>query len=216
MYLHPNGSAVAICNGTTLTCVTTDTGQLRWSTPAYSKRFLNSDDLNVEINLGDITVQLTSKIGSILTSVATITGSNSTLNGTTISCEDLSGIVRSTILLIPGILHKYSKYYCSETPIVLCYTYVICVYTVLSELGFKALSFTSATIYWATWPSVKSECVHNYSVLVQNVHTQSISDNTTTAATSLNVTGLTRGEEYIVTVSTRQRKKTVMMILEGV
>ena len=95
---------------------------------------------------------------------------------------------------------------------------MLCVYTVLSELGFKALSFTSATIYWATWPSVKSECVHNYSVLVQNVRAQSISDNITTAATSLNVTGLTRGEEYIVTVSTRQRKnfKTVMMILEGV
>ena len=90
-------------------------------------------------------------------------------------------------------------------------------HTVLSELGFKALSFTSATIYWATWPSVKSECIHNYSVLVQSVRTPaSISDNTTTATTSLSVTGLTRGEEYTVTVSTGQRKKTVMMTLEGV
>ena len=104
VYLYPNGSAVAICSGTTLTCVTTDTGWLRWSTPAYSKTFLSYDNLNVEINLGGITVQLTSKVGSILTSVATITGSISTLNGTTISCEDLSGIVRSTILLIPGTL----------------------------------------------------------------------------------------------------------------
>ena len=217
MYLHPNGSAVAICNGTTLTCVTTDTGQLRWSTLAYSKRFLNSDDLNVEINLGDITVQLTSKIGSILTSVATITGSNSALNGTTISCEDLSGIVRSTILLIPGILHKNIANIIVVKRPLFYVTLMLCVYTVLSELGFKALSFTSATIYWATWPSVKSDCVHiNYYVLVQNVHTKNISDNITTAATSFNVTGLTRGEEYIVTVSTRQRKKTVMMILEGV
>ena len=93
-----------------LTCVTTDTGWLRWSTPAYSKTFLSSDEaLNVEINLGDITVQLTNKVGSILTSVATIRGSISSLNGTMISCGDIR-TVRSIILLIPGILISINKH----------------------------------------------------------------------------------------------------------
>ena len=112
--------------------------------------------------------------------------------------------------------------------------------TVLSELGFKALSFTSATIYWAAWPIVKSECIHNYSVLVQSVHTPSISDNTmwlcmcvhihnhicelvgnsTTANTILNVSGLTRGVEYTVTVygvynDEVGRSATIFMNLDG-
>ena len=89
-------------------------------------------------------------------------------------------------------------------------------YVVLSELGFKPLKFTSATLFWAIWPSVSPECIHNYSVLVQNVHTLGVFHNVNTATTSFNVTGLTRGEEYTVTLSTGQRKKTVMMTLEGV
>ena len=86
----------------------------------------------------------------------------------------------------------------------------------LSELGFKPLNFTSATFYWAICGSVNPECVHNYNIMVQSVRTLGIFHSITTAATSFNVTGLIRGEEYTITVSTAHSKKTVMMTLEGV
>ena len=85
----------------------------------------------------------------------------------------------------------------------------------LSELGFKPLNFSSATLYWAIWPRVNPECSQNYTILVQSVHTLGMFNNITSATTSLNVTGLIRGEEYTVTVSTAHSKKTVNMTLEG-
>ena len=85
-----------------------------------------------------------------------------------------------------------------------------------SELGFKPLNFSSATLHWAIWSRVNPECSQNYTVLVQSVHTPGIFHNITTSSTSLNVTGLIRGEEYTVTVSTAHSKKTVKMTLEGV
>ena len=87
----------------------------------------------------------------------------------------------------------------------------------LIDLGFKPLNFTSATFYWAICGSVNPECVHNYNIMVQKVNrTLGIFHNITTVATSLNVTGLTRGEEYTITVSIAHSKKTVMMTLEGI
>ena len=75
------------------------------------KTFIISSELHKVSELGEhITVQLTSKEGSILTSVATITGSNGTLNGTMISCTDTRGTVRSKTLLTPGILYIYIYY----------------------------------------------------------------------------------------------------------
>ena len=110
MYFYPNDSSVAICNLTTLTCVT-NTGWLRWSAQIAKnhKTFISSSGLHVVGELGEhITVQLTSKNDLILTSVATITGSNGTLNGTIISCADnIRGTVRSKTLLTPGILYIY-------------------------------------------------------------------------------------------------------------
>ena len=107
VYLYPNDSVIAICNVTTLTCVT-NTGLLTWSTSIekHGKTFITSSGLNTVSELGEhITVQLTNKDGSILTSVATITGSNSTLNEAMISCGDTRGTVRSKTLFIPGRIY---------------------------------------------------------------------------------------------------------------
>ena len=107
MYFYPNDNVVAICNVTTLTCVT-NTGLLRWSTSIVKdgRTFIISSGLNTVSELGEhITVQLTNKNGSMLTSVATITGFNSTVNGTMISCADTRGTVRSKTLLTPGIVY---------------------------------------------------------------------------------------------------------------
>ena len=63
VYFYPNDSIIAICNVTTLTCVT-NTGWLRWSTPIVKdhKTFISSSGLHVVGELGEhITVQLTSK-----------------------------------------------------------------------------------------------------------------------------------------------------------
>ena len=84
-----------------------------------------------------------------------------------------------------------------------------------SELGFKPLNFSSATLHWAILPRVNPECSQNYTILVQSVRTPGIFHNLTTSATSLNVTGLIHGEEYTVTVSTAHSRKTVNMSLEG-
>ena len=87
---------------------------------------------------------------------------------------------------------------------------------VLIVLGFKPLNFTSATFYWAICGSVNPECVHNYNIMVQSVRTLGTFHNINTVATSLNVTGLTRGEEYTITVSTGHSCKTISMTLEGI
>ena len=208
VYFYPNESTAAICNGTNLTCVTTGTGELKWSTPTSRKTYLDGTELNKVINLGEhITVQLTSKDGSNLTSVATITGYTSSLNETVLSCadkEDTSGStvsrVRSKILLIPGILLNVLNAHHTLSIIL----------TVLSELGFKALNFTSATLSWV------NNCNDNYTVLVQENNTSSIVYNMATLATSLNVTGLTRGEEYTATVFTAHSYQKILMTLEGI
>ena len=123
MYFNPNDSVVAICNATTLTCVT-NTGWLKWSTPIDDKTFITSSGLNEVAELVEhITVQLTSKVGPILTSVATITGSNSTLNGTMISCDDTRGTVRSKTLLIPGTLYRII--YCYNNILIAHYTLLL-------------------------------------------------------------------------------------------
>ena len=88
---------------------------------------------------------------------------------------------------------------------------------VLSELVFKALNFNSSTLTWITWPISSPECGGNYTIkLVEGGNTSSIVCYVATATTSLNVTGLTRGEEYTVTVSTAHSCKTILMTLEGI
>ena len=83
-----------------------------------------------------------------------------------------------------------------------------------SQLKFKALNFSSATLNW-TAPSGTSQCVHNYTVLVQGTNAQDSVFNITTTATAINVTGLIKGEEYNVTVSNEFGNKMVKMTLEG-
>ena len=82
-----------------------------------------------------------------------------------------------------------------------------------SQLKFEALNFTSATLNW-TAPSGTSQCVHKYvyTLLVQGINSVF---NITTTTTAINVTGLVRGEEYIVTVSNAFGNETIRMILEG-
>ena len=62
----------------------------------------------------------------------------------------------------------------------------------------KVLSFTSAIIDWNT-PVDHFDCVFSYNVQIRNSQSNK-THNITTTATSLDVTGLTRGVEYTIAV----------------
>ena len=64
------------------------------------------------------------------------------------------------------------------------------------KLRYTAINFTCAVLAWTT-PA--GSCVHYYTVHIHN-HICELIDNSTTANTTLNVSGLTRGVEYTVTV----------------
>ena len=85
-------------------------------------------------------------------------------------------------------------------------------FLVSGQLKFKALDFTSVTLNW-TAPSGTSQCVNKYTARVQ-LGINSVF-NITTTATAINVTGLIRGEEYVVTVSNAFGNETIQMTLEG-
>ena len=64
------------------------------------------------------------------------------------------------------------------------------------KLRYTPLNFTTAVLAWET-PA--GSCVHYYTVHIHN-HICELLDNSSTADTTLNVSGLTRGVEYTVTV----------------
>ena len=108
--LYPDTSRyLTYCKGAnvTLACVT-DTGTLRWSTPAGSKTFKNVDEFNHPISLGNnISVELTdvNARDNILTSELSIIGAPLTLNGSLITCQDndkSSSTNKSITFHIPG------------------------------------------------------------------------------------------------------------------
>ena len=109
--LYPDTSReVIICEGATvvLTCVT-NTGTLRWSTPAGNKTFNNDDESSLSIPLGNnSSVELTAGRNMkdhMLTSELSIIGAPLIFNGSLITCRDddeLSGTVKSITLRIPG------------------------------------------------------------------------------------------------------------------
>ena len=97
------------------------------------------------------------------------------------------------------------------------------------KLGFTALNFTSATLFWI--PSSDSpNCVQSYTILVNESSLQTTfpfekafnSSVYNTSSTSLNVTGLSRGVEYTFTVTGRDRagregeSEEMRMTLEGI
>ena len=91
-----------------LTCVT-NTGTLRWSTPAGNKTFNNDDESSLSIPLGNnSSVELTAGRNMkdhMLTSELSIIGAPLIFNGSLITCRDddeLSGTVKSITLRIPG------------------------------------------------------------------------------------------------------------------
>ena len=113
--LYPDTSRyLTICEGATvtLTCVT-DTGTLRWSTPAGNKTF-SGDEFSFPVPLGNnISVELTdiNVRDDILTSELFIIGAPLALNGSFIACQDndeLSGTIKSITLHISGNISSCS------------------------------------------------------------------------------------------------------------
>ena len=90
------------------------------------------------------------------------------------------------------------------------------------KLQFTALSFTSATLSWMP-PNDSPNCVHSYTILVNESSLQATFNSSVynTSSTSLNVTGLSRGVEYIFTVTGRDRagregeSEKMLLSLEG-
>ena len=196
-----------------MTCNTTTTGVLSWSltTGEELTYYTHSEFPGTQADLADnIAVKLTAKNNSTLTSVATIKGPSEALNGTVILCAD-SEVVRSKVLLIPGTISNMCVYHEIMLAMYIVIAYVHIALLVPSQLKFKAQNFTSATLNWIA-PIGASQCVHNYTVLVQGNNSVF---NITTTATAINVTGLIRGEEYIVTVSNAFGNETIRMTLEG-
>ena len=122
MTLYPDTSReVTICSegaNVTLTCVT-DTGTLRWSTPAGNKTFSNNDESSVPVPLGNnISVVLTDRNikDDILTSELSIIGASLTLNESLITCQDDDesyGTIKSITLHISGNISSCS-FACSK------------------------------------------------------------------------------------------------------
>ena len=203
MFFYPNASIVTICEGATLTltCIT-DTGELIWSTPSGEKSYHGYSEVNIPLKIGDhITVWLTSKSNSTLTSTANITKLSDVPNGTVITCQDSDipgSVVKSKTLLKPGqnccIMTKRKKK-CEQHVLVSTFLQI---QHWQQLIWCKVLSFTSAIIDWNT-PVDHFDCVFNYNVQIRNSQSNK-THNTTTTATSLNVTGLTRGVEYTITV----------------
>ena len=119
--LYPDTSRyLTICEGATvtLTCVT-DTGTLRWSTPAGNKTF-TGDEFSSPVSLGNnISVELTDinvREDITLTSELIIIGALLTLNGSFIACQDndeLSGTIKSITIHISGNISSCS-FACSK------------------------------------------------------------------------------------------------------
>ena len=104
VYFYPSESVVTICGKTTLTCVTTTTGELTWSITAgggITYRKYNEPPSNPVEIADSIAAKFTAKNNLTLTSVAIIKGLSVALNGTEISCAD-GVVVSSKVLLIPG------------------------------------------------------------------------------------------------------------------
>ena len=96
------------------------------------------------------------------------------------------------------------------------------------KLGFTALNFTSATLFWMP-PNDCLNCVHSYDWALlakipfkNSFNLSYVYNSTTTTSTSLNVTGLSRGVEYTFTVTGRDRagrkgeSEEMSMTLEGI
>ena len=90
------------------------------------------------------------------------------------------------------------------------------------NLNFTALNFTTASIEWAI-PSCLGYLVEVYYIQIFISYSHNITLNLTSPATSVNVTGLSRGVEYNVTVygrnlnctSYEEEKATLLMTLDG-
>ena len=96
-----------------------------------------------------------------------------------------------------------------------CFSHTDAVFTPV-KLRYTSLNFTSAAIAWET-PA--GSCVDNYTVHIYN-HICELIDNSNTASKILNVSGLTRGVEYTVTVfgvynDEVGRSATIFMNLDG-
>ena len=84
------------------------------------------------------------------------------------------------------------------------------------KLRYTPLNFTTAVLAWVT---LAGSCVHYYTVHIHN-HICELIDNSSTVDTTLNVSGLTHGVEYTVTVfgvynNEVGRSATIFMNLDG-
>lgn len=69
-----------------------------------------------------------------------------------------------------------------------------------NDFKFTALNFTSANLKWKP-PGDSSTCIHNYTVQIQgNTNVTSLNSSVTVNITTINITGLTCGVKYTVTV----------------
>ena len=88
-----------------------------------------------------------------------------------------------------------------------------------TNLTFTALNFTSAMLSWFTSGN-NPNCFYGYDIIIQSNTSMAI-HNSTTIATTLNVTGLTRGVEYTVSVygidnnGRLGKNGTILMTLDG-
>ena len=165
----------------------------------WRKSYHGYSEVNIPLKIGDhITVWLTSKSNSTLTSTVNITKLSDVPNGTVITCQD-SDIPGSVVK--SKTLHKPGQNCCIMTKMwTTCISFNFSTDTTLAttDLMLKVLSFTSAIIDWNT-PVDYFDCVFSYNVQIRNSQSNK-THNTTTTATSLNVTGLTHGVEYTIAV----------------
>ena len=212
MIFHPNTSIVEICaEGDFILTCKTDTGTLVWRVGVYTKttKTFSNTLLNQPTSLGDhITVYATNVSSSVITSVANITGAPLALNGTVIQCRDNGGDSKEKVLIVSGksLFFQFVNV-----------THFLDRISAPRNLSFTALNFTTASIEWAL-PSCLGHLVEVYYIQIFN-----ITLNLTSPATSVNVTGLSRGVEHNVTVygknltctSYEGEKATLLMTLDG-
>ena len=214
--LQPSSESVEVCSGTAVQVnCTTGTNDLYWrTTPACQVSYDKDDTALVGVGIQfcdfEAILLLTSPL---LMSTATLSNVNPSHNGTVLTC--VNTIVQvglgpdqmaSISILVRGNVHykmrMYSYVWCIRKGVMNFQNWKFFSGPPSSPLSpsFSPQSLSSVVLSWT--PS-DADCVVNYTIILTNITEGNVSYiyNTTTNTTSMTVSDLTQGGDYLFSVA---------------